>query len=66
MYGSRLLYPMSEAASRLGVGRTTLYEIAKRGELEVVHIGRKSLIPSDSLNAYVERLTANAKVGALQ
>jgi excisionase family DNA binding protein len=39
-----------------GVGRTTLYELIKRGELTQVHVGRRGFITAESLAAYVDRL----------
>lgn len=53
----RRLYPVLEAAQQLGVGRSTVYELMAAGELAVVKIGRRSLIPAESLDQYVERLT---------
>jgi excisionase family DNA binding protein len=46
----------AQAAHRLGVGRTTVYELTTAGELEVVHIGRGARIPAASLDAFVERI----------
>ena len=43
-----------------GVGRTTVYELIKRGELTQVHIGRRGFITTESLAAYVERLAEAA------
>jgi excisionase family DNA binding protein len=46
--GQPLLLTIPQAAHRLGVGRTTLYdlyELTNAGELEVVHIGRCARIP---------------------
>lgn len=53
---SKLLHQMTEAAALIGVGRTTMYDLAARGEVEVVHIGRRALITDESLQAFVERL----------
>jgi excisionase family DNA binding protein len=53
----RKLYPIEETAGVLGVGRTTVYGLAAKGELQLVHIGRRGLITADSLDAYVERLS---------
>ena len=65
---------MSELANRLvsiqearekwlgGVGRTTVYELIKRGELTQVHVGRRSFLTAKSLAAYVDRLTEAASV----
>jgi len=54
--GRRLLLTIPEVAQRLGVGRTTVYELAARGELELVHIGRAARIPTTALDAFVARL----------
>ena len=55
---SRVLYSVEEAASALSVGRTSLYALIDSGQLERVKIGRRSLVPADSIAAYVERLRA--------
>jgi excisionase family DNA binding protein len=52
-----LLVSNDRAMHRLGVGRTTLYELIGQGELEQVHIGRRSLITTKSIAAYVDRLS---------
>jgi excisionase family DNA binding protein len=39
-----------------GLGRTTVYELIKRGELTQVHVGRRSFITAKSLEGYVNRL----------
>ena len=54
----RVLYSVEEAASVLSVGRTSLYALIDSGQLERVKIGRRSLVPADSIAAYVERLRA--------
>jgi len=54
----RRLYPLIEVAMELGVGRTTGYELIKRGDLELVKIGRRALVPAESLGRYVARLRA--------
>jgi excisionase family DNA binding protein len=45
-----------------GVGRTTVYELIKRGELTQVHIGRRGFITAESLAAFVDRLASAAAV----
>lgn len=54
--GDRLLLRMAQAAERLGVGRSTIYELTARGELEVVHIGRSARVPAAALDDFVRRL----------
>lgn len=38
------MYTVGEAAELLGIGRSTAYDLAQRGELEVVQIGRRRLV----------------------
>lgn len=60
----RLLYPLTEAAVQLGIGRTLLYEEIAEGRIETVTIGRKRLVPRQALVAYVERLRDAAEAGS--
>lgn len=46
---ARLLLTVLEAAERLAVGRSTVYELTATGELELVHIGRCARIPAAAL-----------------
>jgi excisionase family DNA binding protein len=50
----RLLLRIPEAAARLGLGRSTVYELIQAGELPVVRIGKSVRIPSSRLEAWVE------------
>jgi excisionase family DNA binding protein len=50
----RLLARPEEAAELLGVGRSTIYELMRVGELPVVHIGRAARIPVQELRYWVE------------
>ncbi len=43
------------AADMLGIGKTKLYELIGAGELELIRIGRRSVILRSSLEAFVER-----------
>lgn len=52
----RLLHAMSEAAELIGVGRSTLYELASRGDIKVVKIGRRTLVAHDELERFVAAL----------
>jgi excisionase family DNA binding protein len=54
----RILYQLEEAAELLGVGRSTIYELVKRGELDLVKIGRRSLVSAEQLGANVAKITA--------
>jgi excisionase family DNA binding protein len=57
----RVLYPISDAAVNLGIGRTKLFELIAGGEIQTVTIGRRRLIPRDSLLEFVERLRAEGE-----
>ena len=57
-----LLLTVPEAARVLGIGRSTVYELIARGDLEVVHIGRSCRVPVSAIEAYIERLQAGEAV----
>lgn len=40
---------VDEAAQLLGVGRSTAYEAVRRGEIPVVRIGKRLLVPMAAL-----------------
>lgn len=53
----RLLHPVKDARTVLGgSAKSTIYNLANKGELELVHIGRSAFVTDASLRAYVERL----------
>lgn len=54
----RWLLPILDACTGLGVGRSTFYELAARGDVQIVRIGRRALVPVSSIESYVERLRA--------
>lgn len=41
----------------LPIGRTKLFELIKSGELKTVRIGRRRLIRSSDIDAFIEGLT---------
>ena len=45
---------ISEAASILGVGRTSIYNLIREGRLEVFKLGRRTLIKTASIRRLVE------------
>jgi excisionase family DNA binding protein len=51
-----LLLRVEEAAARLGIARTSMYQLVKSGEVESVHVGRLRRIPVACLEEYVEDL----------
>jgi excisionase family DNA binding protein len=53
----RLAYSIREAASVLSLSRTTIYKLIAAGELSVVKIGTRSLIPSAAVETFLQRHT---------
>lgn len=56
----RLLLTPEQAAERLSLSRTTVYELIRYGELRSVKIGRARRVPVEALDEFVERLSAGA------
>lgn len=52
----KLLHEIEAAQDALGVGRTTIYNLAKKGQLELVKIGARTLVTDASLQAFVAGL----------
>jgi excisionase family DNA binding protein len=53
----RLTMTVPEAGQCLGLGRAASYEAAKRGELPVIKIGKRLLVPRGA----IERMLAEVK-----
>ena len=51
----RLLVRIPEAAQRLGLSRSSVYELIAAGELRVIRYGRAVRVPVGELAAWVER-----------
>ena len=48
---NKLAYSPAEAAQALGIGRSTIFDLMKNGQLRRVKIGAKTVIPRSSLEA---------------
>ena len=53
----QILLTVTEAAKRLSLGRATAYQLAQRGELPVVRIGRTVRVPARALDEWVKQRT---------
>jgi excisionase family DNA binding protein len=53
-----LTVTVAGARNALGIGTTKIYELIADGRLQVVKIGRRTLIRTDSIHALVEKLAA--------
>jgi excisionase family DNA binding protein len=56
--GEQLLFRPTEAAQRLGIGRTKVYELMSSGELRSVKIGGARRVSATALTDFVARLDA--------
>ena len=54
--GEQLLLTPETAADRLSIGRSQMYELMRRGEVQSVKIGRLRRIPATSLTDYIAAL----------
>ncbi|NMR20939.1 helix-turn-helix domain-containing protein [Cellulomonas fimi] len=61
---TRLLLSVEEAAERLDIGRTLLYELIAAGQVQTIHVGRLHKVPVDSLREFVDRQRALANEAA--
>ena len=51
-----LSYGISDACAALGIGRTRLYALIAEGRIEARACGGRTLIPADSLRAFLASL----------
>lgn len=51
----RLLLSVVEAARRLDIGRTLMYELLGSGQIESVHVGRLHKVPASALVTFVDQ-----------
>ncbi|WP_435809403.1 helix-turn-helix domain-containing protein [Streptomyces seoulensis] len=55
---------VSEAARRIGIGRTKLYEYVSSGEIASVKIGSLRRIPAEAVNDFLVRRLSATDFGA--
>jgi len=59
----QLLLTPEEAANRLAICRTRVYELMGSGQLESVRIGSSRRVPTAALVEFVQRLRSGASIG---
>lgn len=59
MTHAELLLTVAEAAARLGIGRTLMYELIGTGAIPSVRVGRLRRIRAADLEAYAASLAAS-------
>lgn len=56
MYSEFENLSVGEAVRTFGIGRTKLYELIRRGDIEAVKLGSRTLIRAASARAFIESL----------
>lgn len=59
-----LAHRIPDACQRIGVGRSSLYELIKSGDLKTVRIAGRTLIPESELQRLVTDAVARAEASA--
>lgn len=49
----RLSYSVTQAAEQLSVGRSTMFELIKAGDVLAIKIGRRTVVPATSIETYL-------------
>ena len=55
----KLAYNAKEAAATLGISLPTFYELSNRADFPCGRIGRRVIVPVDSLRAWLAKEAAN-------
>ena len=45
---------IADACRLTGIGRSKLYELIKAGDIEIIKVGSRTLVPIDALEAFIE------------
>lgn len=56
-----VLLTVTEAARRLRIGRSLMYELLQAGQVASIHVGRLHRIRPAALEVFVDRLEAEAR-----
>ena len=56
-----LTLTVTECAKRLGIGRNSAYEAVGRGEIPVIRVGKRLLVPKVALERLLSGDPANTK-----
>ena len=50
-----LVWQIDPACNRAGIGRTTMYQLIKLGEIKTIKCGRRTLVPESELQKWLAR-----------
>ena len=59
----RLLLTVAEAARRLGIGRSLMYQLIGEGQIESITIGRLRKVSLTALDTFIDQLRGAPKAG---
>lgn len=62
--GEKLLYKVEEVAQMLAIGRSKMWEIVLRGDIDSVKLDGSRRITREAVHAYVRRLAESGSAGA--
>lgn len=57
----RLLLTVEEAADRLGIGRSFMFELIRQGQVTSIRVGRLRRVPLEALTEYVAAMRRRAQ-----
>jgi excisionase family DNA binding protein len=60
MSAEKLLHSPDETAELLGCGRSYVFELIARGEIESFKVGRLRKVPREAIHDYIQRLRDGA------
>lgn len=60
-HGERFLYRVGEVGELFGIGRSKMWELVSRGEIESVKIDGSRRITRQAIESYVDGLRADAQ-----
>ena len=49
----KLVYSIQEVAELLGISRSYAYELVRKGEIPVLMLGKKRVVPTEKFNRWV-------------
>ena len=57
----KMVYSMQEAADALGISKSYMYELVRKGEVPVLVIGKRRVIPKEKFNRWIKGDQRNGK-----
>lgn len=60
---ANMLYSVKQTAKRLGISRTHLYSLFKSGDLDMVKLGRRTMVERDAVHRLIESKRSSTRMG---